>query len=90
MNLQAWLKEKRGRSTALAGAIDISVSVLSRMAAGEKPVPLDHCPFIEEFTGGEVTCEELRPDKASYFALLREQAGRRGIQAAPVAAQGVA
>jgi hypothetical protein len=43
------------------------------MAAGGKRVPLEHCPFIQDFTAGEVTCEELRPDQAAYFALIREQ-----------------
>lgn len=44
------------------------------MASGSKPVPLDHCPLIQSFTEGEVTCEELRPDKVEYFALIRAQA----------------
>jgi DNA-binding transcriptional regulator YdaS (Cro superfamily) len=47
--------------------------MVTKMAAGEKQVPLDHCPFIQEFTGAAVTCEELRPDQAAYFALIRAQ-----------------
>lgn len=48
------------------------------MAAGKKQVPLEHCPGIQAFTAGEVTCEELRPDKVEYFALIRAQ----GVDAA--------
>lgn len=44
------------------------------MASGDKPVPLEQCPFIQQFTDNQVTCEELRPDKADYFALIRAQA----------------
>lgn len=44
------------------------------MASGEKQAPLDQCPFIQSFTEGQVTCEELRPDKVEYFALIRAQA----------------
>lgn len=47
--------------------------MVTKMARGEKRVPLEHCPFIQEFTGGAVTCEELRPDAAEYFALIRAQ-----------------
>lgn len=48
--------------------------MVARMASGDKPVPLDHCPQIQAFTEGQVTCEELRPDKVEYFALIRAQA----------------
>jgi DNA-binding transcriptional regulator YdaS (Cro superfamily) len=47
--------------------------MVTKMASGEKQVPLDHCPLIQKFTDGAVTCEELRPDKAEYFALIRAQ-----------------
>lgn len=47
--------------------------MVSKMATGEKPVPLDHCPLIQAFSGAQVTCEELRPDKVDYFALIRAQ-----------------
>lgn len=49
------------------------------MARGEKQIPLDHCPAIEAFTGGTVLCEELRPDKADYFAYLRARPGPQAI-----------
>jgi DNA-binding transcriptional regulator YdaS (Cro superfamily) len=90
MLLSIWLSGRRGRGAALARHLKIPQSLVAAMAAGEKRVPLDHCPFIQDFTSGEVTCEELRPDQAAYFALIREQAGRHahpkgeaGIDSAP-------
>ena len=38
----------------------------------ERRVPAEYCPAIEAATGGEVKCEELRPDVA--WSVLREQA----------------
>lgn len=74
MELKDWLALERGRATQLARHLTVPASFISKMASAEKPVPLDHCPFIQEFTKGEVTCEELRPDAAEYFALIRGQA----------------
>jgi DNA-binding transcriptional regulator YdaS (Cro superfamily) len=75
MLLSQWLSNARGRGAALARHLHIPSSMVARMAAGNKQVPLDHCPFIQAFTANEVTCEELRPDAADYFALIRAQAG---------------
>jgi DNA-binding transcriptional regulator YdaS (Cro superfamily) len=74
MMLIEWLSGQRGRGAALARHLKIPPSLVAKIAAGKKPVPLGHCPFIQEFTGGAVTCEELRPDQAEYFALIRAQA----------------
>jgi DNA-binding transcriptional regulator YdaS (Cro superfamily) len=71
MLLTDWLHEERGRSAALAAALKVPASLISKMASGEKAVPLAHCPYIEAFTTGAVTCEELRPDRTEYFAMLR-------------------
>lgn len=38
-------------------------------------VPAEHCPTIERATGGEVTCEELRPD--IDWAYLRNSKQRK-------------
>lgn len=73
MQLTDWLSLGRGRGAALARRLGIPASMVARMATGEKRVPLDHCPYIQQFTGGLVTCEELRPDAVDYFALIREQ-----------------
>lgn len=55
----------------LADHLGLRAPQIADWLNGKKRVPLDHCPYIEQFTGGAVTCEELRPDKADYFRLLR-------------------
>jgi DNA-binding transcriptional regulator YdaS (Cro superfamily) len=74
MLLNQWVSEARGRGAALARRLLVPPSMVTKMASGEKQVPLDHCPLIQAFTEGQVTCEELRPDKVDYFALIRAQA----------------
>lgn len=46
----------------LGTAINVSQSMVSQMARGERPVPAEHCLAIERATHGAVTCEQLRPD----------------------------
>jgi DNA-binding transcriptional regulator YdaS (Cro superfamily) len=79
MELKDWLAAERGRATQLAAHLKVPPSFVSRMAAAQKPVPLDHCPHIQAFTEGAVTCEELRPDAADYFALIRRQAANEHV-----------
>lgn len=74
MKLPDWLNAQRGRKSALAARLGVPPSFVSKMANGIKPVPLDHCPLIQAATDNQVTCEELRPDKVDYFALIRAQA----------------
>ncbi len=76
MKLQEWVSQQRGRQAALAVQLRLKQPQVAAWLSGKKRVPLDHCPYIEQFTGGSVTCEELRPDQASYFALIRELAGQ--------------
>lgn len=75
MKLSDWLAAKRGRQAALAAHLRIRQPQVAAWISGKRPVPAEHCPFIQAFTGGEVTCEELRPDLSDYFRLIREQAG---------------
>jgi DNA-binding transcriptional regulator YdaS (Cro superfamily) len=51
--------------------------MVSKMASGEKRVPIERCPYIQQFTGDVVTCEELRPDQVGCFRLIRAQGGVR-------------
>lgn len=46
---------------ALAKAIDVPPSFVSKILSGEKAIPAEHCKAIERFTGGSVTCQEMRP-----------------------------
>lgn len=73
MLLNEWIAAERGRGAALARHLKLPASMVTRMAAGNKPVPLDHCPAIADYTAWEVSCEELRPDKVEYFAMIRLQ-----------------
>lgn len=84
--LHDWLSEARGRTKALADHLRLPSSMVSKMASGDKQIPLDHCPFIEAFTGGEVPCEVQRPDKVEYFAMLRSR--EAAAQAEPVTQAG--
>ena len=83
MKLPEWLKAKRGRKSALAAYLGVPPSFVSKMANGERPVPLEHCPYIQAFTENEVTCEEQRPDKVEYFAKIRAQSGTATTAAQP-------
>jgi DNA-binding transcriptional regulator YdaS (Cro superfamily) len=73
MTLNTWLAQQRGRQAALAAHLHIKPPQVAAWVVGKKQIPLDHCPLIQAFTGNEVTCEELRPDKVEYFALIRSQ-----------------
>lgn len=72
MNLSDWLKEERGRAVVLAKHLNLTPVTVSEWSTAKKKVALEHCPHIEAFTAGAVTCEELRPDKADYFRLVRQ------------------
>lgn len=86
MELSQWLAAERGRTMALASHLGIAAPMVSNIAAGRKQVPLDRCPAIQEFTGGAVTCEELRPDMVEFFAMVRQQAGSREAKQPPALA----
>ena len=77
MNLSTWLQARRGRALEMARHLRVSQVTVSDWSTGKKPVPLERCPYIEQFTGGEVTCEELKPDQVEYFAMLRERLANR-------------
>lgn len=61
MKLSVYLKEERGRTTALAAALNVSGSLVTQWAAG-KSVAAERCPEIEIATAGKVTRRDLRPD----------------------------
>ena len=63
MKLNAYL-EKPGSCTAadLAKKIGVSPVLVSQWRTESRPVPVERCPAIDRATGGEVRCEDLRPD----------------------------
>lgn len=61
MKFNEWAKQ-RGRSMAIARLLDVTQPVVSDWVKGKKSIPAHHCKAIEKFSGGEVTCIEMRPD----------------------------
>lgn len=80
MKLKSWAESERGRAMALAKAIDVPPSFVSKMLSGEKAIPAEHCRAIEAFTGGEVTLQEMRPmDWHKYWPELAPQPTGQGV-----------
>lgn len=59
--LKTWLVAERGRSAALAAALDVPRSFVTKMGSGEKRIPVEHMAAIESFTDGAVTRQEMHP-----------------------------
>ena len=60
--LKSWADAKRGRIAALSKFLRVSYSFAYNMADGNKNVPVQHAVLIEQFTVGEVTRKDLRPN----------------------------
>lgn len=61
MQLKEWLDAERGRYVALAEHLGVSKSMVSQMACGHVRVPPVHYARIRDFTGGQVSIEDLLP-----------------------------
>lgn len=57
MELKTWLDAGRGRATALAAHLDLSLGRVSQMA--DTGVPPKYMLAVRDFSKGEVTLEEL-------------------------------
>lgn len=57
MRLKDWLDAERGRYSALADALDVTLSRVSQMA--RDGVPKAHLIAVRDFTGGAVSIEEM-------------------------------
>lgn len=62
MNLIDYVNRAHGGQTALAAAIGCQPQLVWQWSRGLRRVPAARCPAIERATGGQVRCEELRPD----------------------------
>lgn len=60
--LKTWLSAERGRGVRLARHLHVPASFVSKMADGEKPVPVEHGAPIEQFTERAVTRQQLFPN----------------------------
>lgn len=75
---------------ALSRFIDVPPSFVSKMVSGEKAIPAEHCKAIQAFTGGEVTCQEMRPnDWHKYWPELADAPANQSQEATETVAGGV-
>lgn len=83
MKLRAYIDREEARQkgalTRIAKRAGVPVQTLWHWAEkyDGRQVPLERCVTLEIATDGEVTCEELRPDMAWYFAYLRARSDPR-------------
>ena len=61
MDLKIYL-DQRGSNRDLARAVGVSDVIVSQWKTGTRQVSAERCPAIERATGGQVRCEDLRPD----------------------------
>jgi DNA-binding transcriptional regulator YdaS (Cro superfamily) len=77
MDLKTYNSKERGRATALATKLGVSVSYLSQMAAGTAPISAARAMEIEKATDGLVTRQELYEDWQRVWPDLLTQHKRR-------------
>lgn len=78
--LKNWCDAEKGRYMQLARHLQRVPSFVTKMANGEKPVPLDLCGPIETLTG--IPCETLRPDQVAHFSYMRHRPAPESLKAA--------
>lgn len=61
MDLQTWLRQKRGRQTSLARHLGVKPPQVNDWISRDKPIPIRHMAAIEAYTGGEVTRQDMCP-----------------------------
>lgn len=57
-----------GGPTRIAEALGITHGAVCQWTK----VPVKHCPFIEAWSGGKMTCEQLRPDVYRRLPLRKQ------------------
>lgn len=77
IKLKTWLSAERGRGAALAAALRVPPSFVTKMGNGEKPIPVDHMADIESFTGGAVTRQEMCPEWRRIWPELAESSNKK-------------
>jgi DNA-binding transcriptional regulator YdaS (Cro superfamily) len=60
MHINDWLEAEVGRSRALADHIGVTKAAVSQWKTNG--IPLAHMKRVREYTGGQVTLEEMVPD----------------------------
>ena len=73
--------DERGRGTQLARELGVPVSFVSKMASGERPIPIEHMVAIERLTSGFVNRRAMCPDRwAQVWPELEVIAARPAIE----------
>lgn len=62
MNLNQWLEKESGRATRIAEHFGVTLSSVSQWKSNG--VPKDRMKAVRDFTGNEVTLEEMIPDSS--------------------------
>lgn len=62
ITLLTWLRASRGRATAIAESLGVSLSLVSMWAHGTRRVSADRCMALERLSRGAVRAEWIRPD----------------------------
>ena len=57
LKLKTWLDAERGRATALASHLNLTLSRISQFA--DEGVPPKYMLAVRDFTGGQITLESL-------------------------------
>lgn len=73
MKIHEWLQEENITQRELAKRLGLNEALVSLWVRGLRQVPWNHCIRIEEMSGGRVKCEELRPDLAHEWRILRRR-----------------
>lgn len=76
--LKKWIAQERGRGVRLAAALQVPASFVTKMASGDKPIPVEHASAIEQFTDGAVPRQAIRP--ADWRRIWPELAKTKPIQ----------
>ena len=85
MDLQTYLRQRRGETGRLAALARVSGSFLSQVAAGRRPMPPERAVSIEEATGRVVRRWDLRP--TDWHLIWPELIGAEGAPPVPAAAE---
>lgn len=75
-----------GGQASLARAMGVQPPTVNQWAKGDRPIPAERCPQIEQLTKGSVRCEDLRPDV--NWGVLRNKPPRKSKPSAMEAAHG--
>ena len=62
MTLDQYLSQDGRSVKSMAAALGVASPMVSQWRTGARQVPAERCPDIERTTGGDVRCEDMRPD----------------------------